>query len=83
MEDALLTAGKVVASKYYAGAGHGLLGDPTTRADVVLTIATWALDPLSPLASSAGVAAASLDPDIVEAVQREVARHGVLDFGNL
>jgi carboxymethylenebutenolidase len=83
MEAALQAAGKVVASKYYAGAGHGLLGDPATRADVVLTIATWALDPLVPLASSTGVSATSLDPDIVEAVQREAARHGVLDFGNL
>ena len=84
MEDALLTAGKVVAAKYYPSpAGHGLLGQPSVRADVVLTITAWALDPLLPLPSSTGVAATSLDPDVVDAVQRAAARHGVLDFGDL
>jgi dienelactone hydrolase len=84
MEDALLTAGKVVAAKYYPSpAGHGLLGEPGVRADVVLTIAAWALDPLSPLSSSTGVAATSLDPDVVDAVRRAAARHGILDLGDL
>jgi hypothetical protein len=36
-----------------------------------------------PLPSSTGVAATSLDPDVVDAVQRAAARHGVLDFGDL
>lgn len=77
LEAALTTAGKTVATKYYPAVGHGLLQVPAVRADAILTIVGWALDPLAPL-SEPGVSATTLDADTVDAVRRATEAHGVL-----
>lgn len=77
MATALSSAGKTVATKYYPGAGHGLLQDPAVRADAVLTIVGWARDPLAPL-SAPGVDATTLDDATINAVRDAAERNGVL-----
>lgn len=77
MADALTTAGKVIAAKYYPGVGHGLLTIPSVRADAILTIVSWARDPLAPLPDPGG-GVTNLDDATVDAVRQAAEKHGIL-----
>lgn len=81
MELALQSAGKTVASKYYPGLGHGLMQEPSIRADIVLVTAAWALDPLAGI-TDVSTLETRLSPEIIAAVRLQAERHGPLQIGS-